>query len=91
MLSVRFRPFGLQTPLKKNEGFKRLYELAKQIQVYDLMDEILDISDNLDAFAKRYRRRPINEDLIYLVRIKIDEIKWKTIHLMPRKYKCIGV
>ena len=72
--------------LRKNEDFQRRYKLAKELQIEDLMDEILDISDNLDAFAKRYRRRPINEHLIYLARIKIDEMKWKVAHLMPRTY-----
>lgn len=73
--------------LKKNKEFKRQYEIAKQIQVHDLMDELLEIPEKTAVLADHNRTHPIDEDLIKLMRVKMDKLKWKTVHLMPRKYK----
>ena len=72
--------------LKKNEEFKRQYAIAKQIQIHDLMDELLQLPEKTAGLFGRNRRRPLDEDSIYLIRLEMDEIKWKMVHLMPKKH-----
>lgn len=72
--------------INKNENFKRQFEIAKKIQIINLIEQVQDILHNLDNLARRQKNRPSDEDLIYLARMQIDEIKWKVAHLMPRKY-----
>ncbi|MGC1181375.1 hypothetical protein [Legionella sp.] len=72
--------------LKKNEEFKRQYAIAKQIQIHDLMDELLQLPEKTAGLSGRNRRRPLDEDSIYLIRLEMDEIKWKMVHLMPKKH-----
>jgi len=57
--------------LKKNEEFKRQYTIAKQIQIHDLMDELLQLPEKTAGLSGRNRRRPLDEDSIYLIRLEM--------------------
>lgn len=73
--------------LKKNEDFKRLYEVAKEIQIEGLMDELLELPSEIYIYTDKLGNRRVHPLSIELMRVKMDKLKWKTVHLIPRKYK----
>lgn len=72
--------------LKKNKEFQRMYTIAKEMQIHELVGEMSEILGKIAALNDRNRRWPIDEDLIDLMRLEMDKIKWKTDRIMPRKY-----
>ncbi len=74
--------------LKKNEEFKRKYEVAKAFQVEELMDELLVIPNGfLRHIYDENGNKRISRDDIELLRIRIDIFKWKIAGLIPRKHR----
>ena len=78
--------------LEEHEDFARSYTLARQIQIEDLMDEILEIADDssndwIDAEGpdgKKYR--VFNPDSIRRSKLRIGARKWLISKLMPKRY-----
>ena len=78
--------------LEEHEDFARLYTLAKQIQIEDLMDEILEIADDSSndwidregPDGKKYR--VFNPDSIRRSKQRIGARKWLISKLMPKRY-----
>jgi hypothetical protein len=78
--------------LEEHEDFARSYTLARQIQIEDLMDEILEIADDssndwIDGEGpdgKRYR--VFNPDSIRQSKLRIGARKWLISKLMPKRY-----
>jgi hypothetical protein len=79
--------------LEEHEGFARSYTLARQIQIEDLMDEILEIADDSSndwidregPDGKRYR--VVNPDSIRRSKLRIGARKWLISKLMPKRYR----
>ena len=78
--------------LEEHQDFARSYTLARQIQIEDLMDEILEIVDDssndwIDAEGpdgKKYR--VFNPDSIRHSKLRIAARKWRVSKLMPKRY-----
>jgi hypothetical protein len=78
--------------LEEHQDFARSYTLARQIQIEDLMDEILEIADDssndwIDAEGpdgKKYR--VFNPDSIRQSKLSIAARKWRVSKLMPKRY-----
>ena len=78
--------------LKRHEEFAREYTLARQIQIQDLMDEILEIADDSSndwieregPDGKKYR--VFNRDSIRQSKLRIEARKWLISKLMPKKF-----
>ena len=79
--------------LEEHEGFARSYTLARQIQIEDLMDEILEIADDSSndwidregPGGKKYR--VFNPDSIRRSKLRIGARKWLISKLMPKRYR----
>ena len=80
--------------LEEHEDFARSYSLARQIQIEDLVDEILEIADDssndwIDGEGpdgKRYR--VFNPDSIQRSKLRLAARKWRISQLMPKRYSC---
>ena len=78
--------------LEEHEDFARSYTLARQIQIEDLMDDVLEIADDssndwIDGEGpdgKRYR--VFNPDSIRQSKLRIGARKWLISKLMPKRY-----
>jgi hypothetical protein len=78
--------------LEEHEDFARSYALARQIQIEDLMDEILEIADDSSndwidregPDGKKYR--VFNPDSIRRSKLRIGARKWLISKLMPKRY-----
>jgi hypothetical protein len=78
--------------LEEHEDFARVYRLARQLQIEDLMDEILEIADDSSndwidregADGKKYR--VFNPDSIRRSKLRIGARKWLVSKLMPKRY-----
>ena len=79
--------------LDEHEEFARSYTLARQIQIEDLMDEILEIADDSSndwidregPDGKKYR--VFNPDSIRQSKLRIGARKWLISKLMPKRYR----
>ena len=79
--------------LEEHEDFARSYTLARQIQIEDLMDEILEIADDSSndwidregPDGKKYR--VFNPDSIRRSKLRIGARKWLISKLMPKRYR----
>ena len=79
--------------LDEHEEFARSYTLARQIQIEDLMDEILEIADDSSndwidregPDGKKYR--VFNPDSIRRSKLRIGARKWLISKLMPKRYR----
>ena len=78
--------------LEEHEDFARLYRLARQIQIEDLMDEILEIADDssndwIDREGSDGKKhRVFNPDSIRRSKLRIGARKWLISKLMPKRY-----
>ena len=78
--------------LEEHEDFARSYTLARQIQIEDLMDEILEIADDSSndwidregPDGKKYR--VFNPDIVRQSKLRIGARKWLVSKLMPKRY-----
>ena len=78
--------------LEEHEDFARLYRLARQLQIEDLVDEILEIADDSSndwvdregQDGKKYR--VFNPDSIRRSKLRIGARKWLISKLMPKRY-----
>ena len=78
--------------LEEHQDFARSYTLARQIQIEDLMDEILEIADDSSndwieregPDGKEYR--VFNPDSIRRSKLRIGARKWLISKLMPKRY-----
>jgi hypothetical protein len=78
--------------LEEHQDFARLYTLARQMQIEDLMDEILEIADDSSndwidregPDGKKYR--VFNPDSIRQSKLRIGARKWLISKLMPKRY-----
>jgi hypothetical protein len=78
--------------LDEHQDFARLYTLARQIQIEDLMHESLEIADDSSndwidregPDGKKYR--VFNPDGIRRSKLRIGARKWLISKLMPKRY-----
>ena len=77
--------------LDRNEEFRRLYALARELLTLDLADEILEIADDSTDDWIEYRgkdgktRRVFNLDNILRARLRIAARKRHLVGLMPNQ------
>ena len=78
--------------LEEHEDFARSYTLARQIQIEDLMDEILEIADDStnDWIVREgpdgKKTRVFNRDNFRRSKLQIAARKWLISKLMPKKF-----
>jgi integrase len=78
--------------LEEHEEFARRYTLARQIQIEDLLDEILEIADDSSndwieregPDGKKYRK--FNPDSLRRSKLRIAAREWLLSKLMPKRY-----
>ncbi len=78
--------------LEEHEDFARSYTLARQIQIEDLMDEILEIADDSrndwiekeGPDGKKYRA--FNPESVRRSKLQTAARKWLISKLMPKRY-----
>jgi hypothetical protein len=76
-----------------HEEFSKSYREAREVQADTMADQIIDIA--ADGENDTYTRTnpktgqpetAINFDYIQRSRLRVDAMKWKAAHLLPRKY-----
>src|SRR6266404_3039307 len=90
--AISFLVMALPIWLEEHQDFARSYALARQIQIEDLMDEILEIADDSSndwidregPDGKKYR--VFNPDSIRRSKLRIGARKWLISKLMPKRY-----
>ena len=78
--------------LEEHEDFAKTYELARRMQIEDLVDESLEIADDSSndwidregPDGKKYR--VLNPDSIRRSKLRIGARKWLISKLMPKRY-----
>jgi hypothetical protein len=63
--------------LREHKAFADQYAVAKQLQIYDLCDEMLDAA----------RIRELNDEGIQRKKLKIGALKWLVTKLSAKKYR----
>ena len=73
--------------LNTNKEFQEQYKRAKQVQIHNLLDELLGLPEKIYTYIDKLGNLRVHPITIELMQLKIDDIKWKTVHLMTRKYE----
>ena len=68
-----------------NEGFRRQYAHARELQAETLVDEIIEIADSPNVTTNPETGEPELRD-VQRDRLRVDTRKWAASKLAPRKY-----
>jgi hypothetical protein len=74
--------------IDENPEFAALYARAKQIQLHNLADQIIEISDDdsQDEIFTDEGKRLLNAEFVQRSKLRVDSRKWLLSKLMPKVY-----
>jgi hypothetical protein len=74
--------------LDDREGFATLYSRARELQMYGIADEILEIADDgsKDVRISPEGRETVEYEIVQRSKLKVDSRKWLLSKLLPKVY-----
>jgi len=74
--------------LDDREGFAALYSRARELQMYGIADEILEIADDgsKDIRVTPEGRETVDYEIVQRSKLKVDSRKWLLSKLLPKVY-----
>lgn len=78
----------IRTWIDENPEFAALYARAKQVQLHNLADQIIEISDDdsQDEIFTDEGKRLLNAEFVQRSKLRVDSRKWLLSKLMPKVY-----